>query len=118
MRVKIFLVLTCLCLCASGCGTAPLHEVEVLPAPIRNFPLPKNAIVRVPIEIRFSDKGGFAQPLADLFKSGTLDIMPFVDAIPGFKGRLGGCGKKCGSPFLLIRRYGLRSIRLPWLLAE
>jgi hypothetical protein len=96
-------LLMLLCIGAVGCGTVPLHEVEVIPAPIRNFPLPKNAMVRVPIEINFSDKGGLAQPMADLFKSGTLQLMPYVDAIPGFKGRLNGLWKELQKPIFIDR---------------
>jgi hypothetical protein len=103
IRIKIFLVIAGLCFCAAGCGTVPLREVEVLPAPIRNFPLPPNAIVRIPVEIRFSDKGGLLQPLADLFKTGTLDVMPYVDAIPGFKGRLGSLWKVIQKPIFIDR---------------
>jgi hypothetical protein len=92
-----------LCSIAGGCGTVPLREVAILPAPIRNFPLPKNAMVRVPIEITFADKGGLAQPLADLFKTGTLRVLPFVDAIPGFKGRLSGLWKELQKPIFIDR---------------
>ena len=103
IRLNFILVLAGWCFCAGGCAGVPLRDVEVLPAPVRNFSLPKNAIVRMPIEIRFSDKGGLFQPLADLFKTGTLDVMPYVDAIPGFKGRLSGLWKVIQKPIFIDR---------------
>jgi hypothetical protein len=106
-RIKLFLILAGCCICAAGCGSVPLREVEVLPAPVRNFSLPKNAIVRMPVEINFSDKGGLFQPLANLFKTGTLDVMPFVDAIPGFKGRLRGLWKEIQKPIFIDRQVWL-----------
>jgi hypothetical protein len=107
IRIKLFLILAFGCFCAEGCGTVPLREVEALPAPVRNFLLPKNAIVRMPVEIRFSDKGGLLQPLADLFKTGTLDVLPYVDAIPGFKGRLGSLWKEIQKPIFIDRQVWL-----------
>ncbi len=107
MRIKLFLVLAGWCFCAAGCGSVPLREVEVRPAPIRNFSLPKNAMVRMPVEIRFSDKGGLFQSLGDLFKTGTLDVMPYVDVIPGFKGRLRGLWKEIQKPIFIDRQVWL-----------
>jgi hypothetical protein len=69
---RLFLALVPLL--ASGCGTLPVHDVAILPAPVTSFAPVKSALVRLPVVVVFPTGGGAVQHIANLFKGGIKQL--------------------------------------------
>ncbi|HTC21828.1 MAG TPA: DUF4403 family protein [bacterium] len=61
-------------LLAAGCGSIPVHDAAILPAPVTSFAPVKSALVRLPVVVVFPTGGGAVQHIANLFKGGIKQL--------------------------------------------